>query len=102
MAHMPVLLERKVTIHEMSVRIALQVRSKLTNRGNLRDFCLAVAVPEHVDASTVQIVRGTTSTSRGGGHGSGGGSTFDPLTRLIKFRLDHLPSKKGTRGILLL
>jgi hypothetical protein len=48
-----------VTIHESSVRIALQVRSKLTNRGDLRDFCLAVAVPEHVDANSVEIVRGT-------------------------------------------
>lgn len=77
--HMPVLLERKVTIHETSCRIALQVRSKLSNKGDLKDFTLAVAIPEVVDGESVQIVRGQGS--------------FDGLKRLIKFQLAHL--KKG-------
>ena len=74
--HMPILLERKVTIHDTSCRIALQVRSKLTNKGDLKDFTLVVAIPEVVDADSIEIVRGEGS--------------YDPLKRLIKFQLDSL------------
>mmetsp|Transcript_12241 Transcript_12241/g.33958 ORF Transcript_12241/g.33958 Transcript_12241/m.33958 type:complete len:433 (-) Transcript_12241:39-1337(-) len=74
--HMPVLLERKVTIHETSCRIALQVRSKLTNKGDLKDFTLAVAIPEVVNSDSIEIVRGQGSV--------------DGLKRLIKFKLAHL------------
>lgn len=74
--HMPVLLERKVTIHEESCRIAFQVRSKLTNQGDLRDFTLAVAVPEKVDADSIEILRGD--------------GVYDGLKRLIKFKMAFL------------
>ena len=74
--HMPVLLERKVTIHEDSCRIAFQVRTKLTNRGDLRDFTLAVAVPEKVDADSIEILRGD--------------GVYDGLKRLIKYKLASL------------
>ncbi|KAL7557161.1 hypothetical protein ACA910_002440 [Epithemia clementina (nom. ined.)] len=74
--HMPVLLERKVTIHETSCRIALQVRSKLTNRGDLKDFTLVVAIPEVVDGDSIEIIRGQGS--------------YDALKRLIKFKLASL------------
>lgn len=73
---MPVLLERKVTIHEDSCRIAFQVRTKLTNRGDLRDFTLAVAVPEKVDADSIEILRGD--------------GVYDGLKRLIKYKLASL------------
>ena len=75
--HMPVLLERKVTIHEDSCRIAFQVRTKLTNRGDLRDFTLAVAVPEKVDADSIEILRGD--------------GAYDGLKRLIKYKMASLP-----------
>lgn len=74
--HMPVLLERKVTIHEDSCRIAFQVRTKLSNRGDLRDFTLAVAVPEKVDADSIEILRGD--------------GVYDGLKRLIKYKLASL------------
>lgn len=74
--HMPVLLERKVTIHEDSCRIAFQVRTKLTNQGDLRDFTLAVAVPEKVDADSIEILRGD--------------GVYDGLKRLIKYKLASL------------
>lgn len=73
---MPVLLERKVTIHEDSCRIAFQVRTKLTNQGDLRDFTLAVAIPEKVDADSIQILRGD--------------GVYDSLKRLIKYKLAYL------------
>jgi hypothetical protein len=74
--HMPVLLERKVTIHEESCRIAFQVRSKLTNAGDLRDFTLAVAIPEKVDADSIEVLRGD--------------GVYDGLQRLIRFKLAGL------------
>jgi hypothetical protein len=76
MDHMPVLLERKITIHEDSCRIAFQVRTKLTNQGDLNDFTLAVAIPEKVDAESIEILRGD--------------GAYDGLKRLIKYKLSSL------------
>ncbi|GAX19882.1 hypothetical protein FisN_1Lh651 [Fistulifera solaris] len=56
--HMPVLLERKVTVQEKSVRIAIQVRSKLSNLGKMEDFSIALAIPERIDGNSVEVVRG--------------------------------------------
>ena len=75
--HMPVLLERKVTIHEDSCRIAYQVRTKLSNRGDLKDFTLAVAVPEKVDADSIEVLKGD--------------GVYDGLKRIIKYKVAHLP-----------
>jgi hypothetical protein len=77
--HLPILLERKVTIQKTSVRIAVQVRSKLTNLGDMRSFTIAVAIPEHVDGRTVRVMRGD--------------GTWDDLKRIVKWRLDAL--RKG-------
>ena len=74
--HMPLLLERKVTVHEKSCRIAVQVRSKLTNLGDMEDFTIAVAVPERIDGSSVEILRGD--------------GEWDELKRTIKWTLASL------------
>jgi hypothetical protein len=57
--------------------VAVQVRSKLTNSGDLEDFTIAVAVPERVNASTVKVV-----------HGDG---VWDELKRTIKWKVERLP-----------
>jgi len=74
--HMPILLERKVTTHEKSCRIAIQVRSKLSNRGDLHDFSIAVAIPESIDGDSIEIIRGD-------GH-------WDSLKRTIIWKLASL------------
>lgn len=74
--HMPILLERKVTVQDKSVRIAIQVRSKLSNLGNMEDFSIALAIPERVDGSSVEVVRGD-------GH-------YDELKRTIIWKLSLL------------
>ena len=74
--HMPILLERKVTINGNSCRIALQVRSKLTNLADLEDFSIAVAVPEVVDGASIEVLRGE--------------GEWDDLRRLITWRLASL------------
>lgn len=55
---MPLLLERKVSTSGLKCRIAVQIRTKLTNQGNLRDVKIVVAVPEVVDGASIVIARG--------------------------------------------
>jgi Adaptor complexes medium subunit family len=74
--HMPLLLERKVTVLGLMCRVAVQVRSKLSNRGNMQNFAIAVAVPECVNGSSIEIVRGQ--------------GDYDELKRTIMWRLDEL------------
>jgi len=74
--HMPLLLERKVTIHGTLCRIAIQVRSKLSNAGDMEEFTVGLAIPEHVDGDTVSIVRGE--------------GAFDALKRIVKWKLPTL------------
>jgi hypothetical protein len=75
--HMPLLLERKVTIGGLMCRIAIQVRSKLSNKGNLKNFTIAVAVPECVNGASMEIIRGE--------------GDYDDLKRAIIWKLDELP-----------
>lgn len=77
--HMPLLLERKITITGSSCRVAVQVRSKLSNVGDISQFSVAVAVPEYVDVQSVQIVRGD--------------GVWDELKRTIKWNRSFL--KRG-------
>jgi len=74
--HMPLLVERKVTVHSSTVRVAVQVRSKLTNRGDLKDFTIAVAVPDRINGDTVEVIRGS--------------GIYDDLKRTIKWSVNDL------------
>lgn len=71
------LIERKVSVSGNVCRVAVQVRSKLTNSGDLEDFTIAVAVPERIKGSTVKVV-----------HGDG---VWDPLKRTVKWKVAKLP-----------
>lgn len=74
--HLPILLERKVSVQGTMCRVALQVRSKLSNLGDMEEFTIAIAVPEHIDGSTVEIQRGD--------------GVWDDLKRIVKWRLKSL------------
>lgn len=74
--HMPLLLERKITVSGTSCRIAVQVRSKLSNQGNMEKFTIAVAVPECVNGDSIEIVQGE--------------GEYDELKRTILWKLDEL------------
>ena len=74
--HMPILLERKITLQGKSCRVAAQVRSKLTNIGDMEDFTVTIAVPEQVDGASVHILRGQ--------------GVWNPTLRTIKFTLSAL------------
>lgn len=77
--HMPLLLERKVTITGTSCRVAIQVRTKLSNKGDMGDFSIAMAVPEYVDGNSIDVQRGD--------------GTWDELKRTVKWKRSFL--KKG-------
>lgn len=77
--HMPILLERRVTVKGTSCRVAIQVRSKLSNKGDVNDFTIALAVPEYVSGDMNQIVQGD--------------GVWDQLKRTIKWTRKSL--KKG-------
>ena len=62
---------------EQTVRVALQVRSKLSNNGDLSDFTIAIAIPERVNAETIEVTRGE--------------GVFDDLKRTIKWSVPFLP-----------
>mmetsp|Transcript_697 Transcript_697/g.970 ORF Transcript_697/g.970 Transcript_697/m.970 type:complete len:357 (-) Transcript_697:115-1185(-) len=74
--HMPLLLERKVTMYNETCRVAVQVRSKLSNEGNLTDFTIAVALPERINVETIEVVRGN--------------GTCDELKRTVKWTVGEL------------
>lgn len=63
-------------MYQSTVRIAVQVRSKLSNKGDLHDFTIVVALPERVNAETVEVVRGEGS--------------IDELKRTIKWTVPDL------------
>jgi hypothetical protein len=56
--HMPILLERRVTVKGTSCRVAIQVRSKLSNKGDINDFTIALAVPEYVSGDPPVTMQG--------------------------------------------
>ena len=73
---MPVLLERKITRNGSRIRIAIQIRSRLDNTGDMEDMTILVAVPEKVKGTSINIVRGN--------------GVYDELKRTIKWRLPAL------------
>lgn len=74
--HMPLLLERKITVSDKKCRIAVQVRSKLSNQGNMEDFSIAVAIPECVDGESIEFIRGD--------------GEYDELKRMVTWKLAEL------------
>lgn len=73
---MPVLVERKITRNGGRVRIAIQIRSRLDNLGDMKDMTILVAVPEKVNGSTISIVRGD--------------GVWEGLKRTIKWKVPDL------------
>jgi hypothetical protein len=74
----PQLLERKITRSGNRVRIAIQIRSRLDNLGDMIDLTILVAVPEKVNGNTISIERGSSGV-------------WDALKRTIKWKIPHLP-----------
>lgn len=64
------------------MRIAVQVRSRLDNLGDMKDLTILVAVPEKINGSTIDITRGT--------------GAWDDVKRTIKWKVPHLIKGEST------
>lgn len=58
------------------MRIAVQIRSRLDNAGDMKDMTILVSVPEKVNGATLQLARGN--------------GVWDELKRTIKWKFAHL------------
>ena len=75
--HMPLLLERNVTRKKSKVQIGIQVRSKLSNPDDLREFSVAVSISDEVIGSSLEI--------------SSGEGEIDRMKRTVTWKIPHLP-----------
>ncbi|CAB9504999.1 expressed unknown protein [Seminavis robusta] len=73
---MPILVERKITRNGTRIRIAIQIRSRLDNEGDMEDMTILVAVPEKINGETMVVSRGA--------------GVWDGLKRTIKWKLPAL------------
>eukprot|EP00559_Dactyliosolen_fragilissimus_P000575 CAMPEP_0184866472 /NCGR_PEP_ID=MMETSP0580-20130426/22496_1 /TAXON_ID=1118495 /ORGANISM="Dactyliosolen fragilissimus" /LENGTH=274 /DNA_ID=CAMNT_0027366173 /DNA_START=176 /DNA_END=1000 /DNA_ORIENTATION=+ len=77
---MPILVQTKVVRSgQKSERcmVAIQLRSNMNNKGNLKDIVLAMSVPPTVIGNTLKVIRGD--------------GQYDTLRRVVKWTLQELP-----------
>lgn len=76
--NMPILVQTKAAIHEKKCRISVQVRSNLSNRGDLSDFLIVAAIPPTLRGDSLEITRGDTGA-------------WDANKRTVTWRVGNLP-----------
>jgi len=59
---MPILVQTKSVLRMNSARISAQVRSNLSNTGDLSEFTITMAIPTTFDGDTVKVSRGSNGT----------------------------------------
>jgi hypothetical protein len=79
--NMPILLQTKCTRHNPTIRIGIQIRSNLSNLGDLHDFCIVLSIPSGVQGPTVQITRGN--------------GEYDEMKGLVLWKIGHLGHGKS-------
>lgn len=75
-------MERKITRNGRRLRIAVQIRSRLDNLGDMKDLTILVAVPEKVNGDTVTVTRGK--------------GMWDDIKRTIKWGVPYLTKGEST------
>lgn len=56
--NMPILVQSKATLKEKICRVGIQIRSNLSNRGDINDLSISVPIPNTLQESSVKITRG--------------------------------------------
>jgi len=74
---MPILVQTKSVLRMNSARISAQIRSNLSNTGDLSEFTITMAIPTTYDGETVKISRGSNGT-------------WDATKRIITWRIGGL------------
>ena len=80
------MVERKITRNGTRVRIAVQVRSRLDNVGDMKDMTILVSVPEKVNGDTIQLTRGGNNNN----NNNSNNGVWDDLKRTITWKFPHL------------
>jgi hypothetical protein len=82
-SNMPILVQTKATLNTQKIcRIGVQIRSNLSNKGDLQNFTIVVAVPQTLQGSTVKITKGDNAN-------------WDEMKRLVTWKIGHLPHGKS-------
>ena len=76
--NMPILVQAKSTVKDNKCRIIVQIRSNLSNEGDLSNFTIIVAIPTTLLAETVKITRGE-------------GGMWDATKSIITWKIGTLP-----------
>mmetsp|Transcript_15823 Transcript_15823/g.34245 ORF Transcript_15823/g.34245 Transcript_15823/m.34245 type:complete len:352 (-) Transcript_15823:1366-2421(-) len=76
--NMPILVQAKVSVKSNVCRISVQIRSNLSNQGDLSNFTIIVAIPTTIRGETVKVTRG----ERG---------VWDANARIVTWKIGHLP-----------
>ena len=80
--NMPILLQTKVTIFNNTCRIGIQIRSNMSNIGDLHDYIIVLSLPTMLKMHTVTITRG----SNGG---------LDEMKGIVSWKIGHLGHGKS-------
>lgn len=56
--NMPILVQSKAALSERTCRVSVQIRSNLSNQGDLSNFTIIVAIPTTLRGETLQLTRG--------------------------------------------
>ena len=75
---MPLLVQSKATLKENICRVGIQIRSNLSNKGDINDLSIRVPIPNTLNASTVTITRGEDTGS------------WDECKRLVSWNIGTL------------
>lgn len=76
--NMPILVQAKAAVKSNKCRISVQIRSNLSNQGNLSNFTIIIAIPTTIRGETVEVTRG----ERG---------VWDANARIVTWKIGNLP-----------
>ncbi|KAL3803015.1 hypothetical protein HJC23_011638 [Cyclotella cryptica] len=75
--NMPILVQTKATIHNQKCRIGIQIRSNLSNVGDLHEFTIVLSIPPALKEGTVKITRGNSGI-------------IDEIKHIVTWKIAHL------------
>lgn len=81
--NMPILVQTKATVHNQTCRIGIQIRSNLSNVGDLHEFTIVLSIPPMLKQGTVKITRGNNGI-------------IDEMKQIVTWKIGHLGHGKSS------
>lgn len=76
--NMPLLVQSKMAVKSTTCRLSVQIRSNLSNKGDISNLVIIIAIPNTLRGETVHITRGK--------HG-----VWDATKRIVTWKIGNLP-----------